>query len=440
MKHRVSMDQMGTFGSDLLTVIIGILLLVHRESGWTILYVFTLILCLFVPLRLYFSLRSGAKPKTKTDVFLILFDLSFGFILLMMPDQFLSWMHVFFGWWMLGHGCLMLINFYVTLIDRLAGGLLPLVTGLFSSFLGGFMIFSSNLPIKTSLLSILAGIYFLLYGLLGFLFHLQVFLASRKIRVFSWSYSAPVFFNAFLPLDTYITIKQLKLEQQLKIHESSQNPDLHVYIYLKGKGPEALGHIDISYHGTIWSYGCHDPQARHLFGTMGDGVLIRAKEQSFIQESITTDGKTVIDYGIVLNDEQKKVLENRISSLLSRTVPWKCSAAIAHEEGKPMTACTDYASRVYRETFCDMFKFASGKFRTYFIASTNCVLLADELIRNPQLNLIDLNGLVTPGAYLAFLNTEYLKPDSIVVSRSVYEQGVREAGPPFICQELSEPR
>ena len=68
-----------------------------------------------------------------------------------------------------------------------------------------------------------------------------------------------------------------------------------------------------------------------------------------------------------------------------------------------------------------MYKFTKGKFKTYFIAGTNCVNLADDLIRSKDLNLIDLNGLVTPGAYLAFLNTEYLKKDSIVKTRTLFE-------------------
>ena len=91
------------------------------------------------------------------------------------------------------------------------------------------------------------------------------------------------------------------------------------------------------------------------------------------------------------------------------------------EEGKDVSSIHDYASRVYIHTHAEMYKFTKGKFKTYFIAGTNCVNLADDLIRSKDLNLIDLNGLVTPGAYLAFLNTEYLKKDSIVKTRTLYE-------------------
>lgn len=57
-----------------------------------------------------------------------------------------------------------------------------------------------------------------------------------------------------------------------------------------------------------------------------------------------------------------------------------------------------------------MYKFANGKFKTYFVFSTNCVLLADELLHCKELDLIPIGGIVTPGTYLEFLNTEYLRP------------------------------
>ena len=90
---------------------------------------------------------------------------------------------------------------------------------------------------------------------------------------------------------------------------------------------------------------------------------------------------------------------------------------------------------IYKETFCEMYKFSSGKFRTYFISSTNCVILADELIRNRDLRLIDLTGLITPGAYLSFLNTQYLKKNTPVISRIFYEKGVNDPVPLSIIQD-----
>jgi hypothetical protein len=120
---------------------------------------------------------------------------------------------------------------------------------------------------------------------------------------------------------------------------------------------------------------------------------------------------------------------------MERAIPWKCDAQLAREAGKDMEPYNDYASRVYKETFCEMYKFSSGKFRTYFISSTNCVILADELIRNRDLRLIDLTGLITPGAYLSFLNTQYLKKNTPVISRIFYEKGVNDPVPLSIIQD-----
>lgn len=420
------LDHLSSFGMDAVLLAIGILFLTQKVTGWTILYLLIVVLCFFLPFQNLLSIHSGAKPASRTDFLLAFFNITFGIIILIWPDQFMKFMHVFYGWWMLGHAILMLINFYVYLVDQLPNAIGQLFSGIVSLIIGFFMITGQNISIKTEILSIIAGIYFILYGLMGFVMHLLYLLKKQNPKFRSLSLSSPILLSAFLPIRFYISIKNLKLNEQLQENSVDNENDLHVYIYLKGKGPEMFGHTDIGYKGTIWSYGNHDPAARHLLGTYGDGVLIRANEKLFLKESIGTDGKTIVGYGIHLTDAQKAVLEKRLEALMARAVPWKCAAQIAMEKGEDASSCKDYASRVYKETHCDMFKFQSGKFRTYFIASTNCVMIADELIRNRDLNLIDLNGLITPGAYLSFLNTEYLKKNTPVYSRIFYEKGINE--------------
>ena len=419
-------DRVSSFGMDLLILAIGVLFFTSRYTGWTVLYILIVVLCFFLPVRHFLSIRSGAKPATRSDYLIIAFNLLFGIILLVWPNQFMTFIHVFFGWWMLGHGILLLITFYVYLHDQLPGAVPQLFAGVFSVVLAIFMILGRNMTIKTEILSILAGIYFVLYGALNIVFHLIDLRRRIHPGVRSISLSSPVIISAFLPIRFYISIKRLKADMLLRKQRESSPSDVRVYVYIKGKGPEMFGHLDISYKGQIWSYGNHDPASRRLNGTYGDGVLIRADETKFLEESIHTDGKTVIGFSLHLTDQQKKMLEARMDALMSRAVPWKCAARLAHDRGEDMSGCVDYASRVYRETFCEMYKFKSGKFRTYFVSSTNCVMLADELIRNRDLNLIDINGVITPGAYLSFLNTQYLKENTSVVSRIFYEEGVSE--------------
>ena len=422
-------DSLGNFTTDLLLLAIGILFFTQRYTGWTILYILALLLCIALPVRILLNIRSGISSFSSSTLILILFNIFFAITILLQPLRFLEWAHVFFGWWMFGNGIIQLVEFYVLIRDQLPGTLPKLLSSIFSLLIAFLIIFGRDLSIKTDVLSIIAGVYFLLYGVMGMLFHISLIVKRRNPESPSWSYSAPILLNAFFPLEVYISLRRLEQASKLSPPKSTEHADLYVYTYIKGKGPEALGHIDLSYKGMILSYGNHDPETRQLVGTLGDGVLIRAKENEFLQESITTDGKTVVRYGIRLTESQRKALEERIRKLFARTVPWQCAAEKAYRRGEDMTPYHDYASRVFRETFCEMFKFTQGKFRTYFISSTNCVLLADELIRNKDLNLIHLNGLVTPGAYLSFLNTEYLKADSPVISRTFYKAGVNEPLP-----------
>ncbi|MBO7704018.1 MAG: DUF308 domain-containing protein, partial [Solobacterium sp.] len=306
MNHLKRLDTIGNFGIDMITAAIGVLLLTRRYTGWTILYVMTVILSFGIPVFLIVSIRSGAKPAGRGDFLLILFNLIFGVSILQFPDRFMIWMHVFFGWWMIGRGILALIESHICRFDQLSGAAEKLLLGIISVLLGLFMIFGGDIPVKNQVLSLLAGVYFIVYGLLSFLFHLSVLLKAEYPKMRSVSFSMSILFSAFLPVRFYISIRQLKNSSRLEVHHA-EPADLNVYIYIKGKGPEMFGHMDIGYQGTIWSYGNHDPKTRKLGGTYGDGVLIRADEKLFLQESITTDGKTVIAYGLKLSDEQKAI-------------------------------------------------------------------------------------------------------------------------------------
>ena len=87
--------------------------------------------------------------------------------------------------------------------------------------------------------------------------------------------SIPVLISAIIPQRFFLSINALiktnKLNPDAQVAPQAST-DLEVFIYLKESGPESLGHVDISFQGKIYSYGCHDPHHRGLFGTLGDGV------------------------------------------------------------------------------------------------------------------------------------------------------------------------
>ena len=57
----------------------------------------------------------------------------------------------------------------------------------------------------------------------------------------------------------------------------------------------------------------------------------------------------------------------------------------------------------------------------YIIAKIKGV---DYLIRNKEINLIEMSGIITPGTYINFLYQLYLDPSSIVKGIKIYKKGV----------------
>ena len=82
----------------------------------------------------------------------------------------------------------------------------------------------------------------------------------------------------------------------------------------------------------------------------------------------------------------------------------------------------DYASVLYQNTGAKFYKFRSGRFQKYFVLGANCCRLADLIIGKSGIDLLKMNGIITPGTYYDYLNREFQKKNSIVVSRHIYNQ------------------
>ncbi len=65
---------------------------------------------------------------------------------------------------------------------------------------------------------------------------------------------------------------------------------------------------------------------------------------------------------------------------------------------------------------------AHPKFKTYFVLSTNCVLLADSMQEKLGLTIRSPKGFIIVGTYQDYLDLEYTKPNGLVVSRSIYQK------------------
>ena len=80
----------------------------------------------------------------------------------------------------------------------------------------------------------------------------------------------------------------------------------------------------------------------------------------------------------------------------------------------------DYASCLYKSTNAQFYKFNSGRFKKYFVLGVNCCLLADSIIGKSGTDILKMNGIITPGTYYEYLNREFKKKNSMVITKNIY--------------------
>lgn len=129
-------------------------------------------------------------------------------------------------------------------------------------------------------------------------------------------------------------------------------------------------------------------------------------------------------YGLALTPEQKKGVQEQLDDLLSHVLPWEPKAEQA-DKGEIKGNAKDFedvSSQLYNDAKASFYKFKQGnEFKTYYALGTNCVKLVDTLVGKTGIDLIKINGIITPGAYLDYLDRLYDRGDSIVVSRTLYQ-------------------
>lgn len=283
---------------------------------------------------------------------------------------------------------------------------------------------ASILPISN-----IIGIFFILYGISFFGDALLDGLSNetktsfkRRIRI-----SLPVFMVALIPHKILMKINKAfeteKLDKDdFTIFKENTSFDLEILIHVAEKGIAAFGHVDIWFEDKVLTYGTYDESTYRLAGVISDGVLIEiGDKEKYISFSQKNKGKTLFGFGLKLTEEQKKRVREKIEEIYKKLYEWKPQSKIDEEIGiVPKVPRKDYASIVYQNLNGKFYKFRKGPFKTYFALNTNCVLLADEIVGQAGIDIVKIQGLISPGAYFEYFNREFSRKNSIVISRTIY--------------------
>lgn len=313
-------------------------------------------------------------------------------------------------------------NFYVHYVDRLKGQILILFETIL--YLGFGIVLIVNPLYKGRFVLTIMGIYFICYGLIQISNFFQALFPNRKSHKLKMT--LPIFMNVLLPQKLVYYINRMLNEQGATssvlspINKENLPYDMEILIHLGAKGFDSVGHVDVAFDNIILSYGCHDHHNTSCGGALGPGVIHFNEKTKYIDFVIHKRSKQLVGFGIHLTPSQKKATKEALLELATRFEPWY-SDQDKKEKGEPYLGdCQNYASKL--SSFCrsKFYKFKSGKFKTYFIMTTNCVLLVDSLLGKSGIDLWKINGIITPGAYYEFLDNEFVLPHSNVVYRKVY--------------------
>lgn len=238
----------------------------------------------------------------------------------------------------------------------------------------------------------------------------------------------PIFLWALIPVKTLLKINnfisknsEIDISSAYNQEKIDKNKiDLEVLVHISDNWKINFWHIDICYKWEIICYWIYDQTSVKLFWSIWDWVLFKVPKEEYIKFCQKESQKVLFWYWIYLDEEQKKLVEERIKEVDDLLIPW--IPTDKEFKQKDWTFWKMYSYKLFSETSAKFFKFKKSKFKTYFVLNTNCVLLADSIIWKAWTDILSSKWFITPWTYQNYLDMEFEKKNSIVVSKTIYKQ------------------
>ena len=240
---------------------------------------------------------------------------------------------------------------------------------------------------------------------------------KRRIRI-----TLPKIFEVLIPYSVLRDVnKALEVNNEYEYFVGSNDKsDIDVIVHVSDRGFNKAGHLDIHYKGTVYSYGNYDEGSRVFTEMFGDGVLFTCNSiTDYINFCIDNSKKTIFVFGIKLSREQDVKVQKRINELMNNIYSWDYKSDKKYNNGN------SYASKLYKKTKANFYKFKSGKYKIYFILGCNCCYLVDDILGKSGMDILSLNGIVTPGTYYNYFSREINRNNSSIVSKNIYNSSRR---------------
>lgn len=365
------------------------------------------------------NIFSKNKHLKKMSVLNSILNILVGLLFIYKPNIFLSIFPILFTAYILIDSIIKTITCSIYIENKLENRqmliLRTILTYVFLIILVFFPMFRSKVTY------IIVGIYFILLAVTYFLDGLDLLVPNRnknkikkRIRIV-----LPVFIAAFVPRKVLSEINKMfevkeKYDKYI-IQKEEIFPDIEVLVHIKEGNTGSFGHVDLYMDNKVISYGSYDESSVRLNSSIGDGVLFEVDKHKYLKFCNRNENKNIISFGLKLTDVQKENIRKKLEVIKKDVYEWRPLSQIYDNKGY-----NDYASRLYSATGAKLYKFRRGRFKTYFVLNTNCVELTDEILSTSGIDLLSINGLITPGTYYDYFNREFRRKNSIVVSKEIY--------------------
>ena len=317
-----------------------------------------------------------------------------------------------------------IISYVIYVENNIKGKLNVFINAIKSLIFTVILLINPTLNIKYVL--IILSIYLMLYGLkniINFIFQILPKKITNKIKA-RIDFPIPLLIAMFIPKALLKEINEiLKVDKEKKFDykKNDLKPKLFVIIHLAKSGSASFGHIEVSYNGKIYSYGNYNKHSRHLFDAIGDGIILVADKEKYIDYCIHNKKRYLIEFGIVLTGKEEKQIEKRINKLITENTEPFYSDLELYEKGKIMyDDFNDMSSEIYKYANGKYYRITKGKNKIFFVLKNNCAQVAEQILKGNGKRIIKLNGIISPGTYYDYLNQAFLMKNSNVVTKKVY--------------------
>lgn len=399
--------------SGLLFIIIGIIYIIRNYTVYTLSFKLLGILTLISSLLKLINLILKRK-KVLTNILDIFLNTILGILFINKPNLFIYLSTKIFSMYALIQSLCGFINLIIYKQDKLKGKIYILTTSTLSLMLSITLMFSKDT--NSIYICYIIGLYLILYGI--------TIISSSILTKTKIVLPLPIIFTMFLP---NILIKRILKGLTLEDSKEKQKPDLEIMIHLAEKGSAAMGHVEFAFEDKVYSYACYNYLNRRLFGGIGDGIFGIFDKKAYLKHCICEKNRFILSYGVKLTNKEKENIIKEIDKLISTNTEIWYPEIKYYEDGLiEKRDFNEMANKIYKHANGKFYRFTKGKYKTFFVLRTNCATCVDNIFNAIGTKIINLEGIISPGTYYSYLEKEYHKKNSKIISKTLYTKELIE--------------